>query len=719
MSRDTARRGLLVRALLSLGVLVASAFLLLTTDPRLGLDLRGGTQIVLEAKGDSDSTDRALEVLRRRVDELGVAEPVLARSGENRIVVELPGVQDPEEAVKVLGRTAQLTVERNGAQVMTGEGISDATAVRNQQGAGYVVNIQFQGDAPKTWQKVTGEAACVPSGDPGRQIAFKLDGNVVSSPEVSTDTPCGGGQPGGATTITGRFSQAEANELALVIRSGALPVPVEVIEQRTVGATLGAEAIDASAQAAIIGIALTSLFLVFAYRLAGFLAVVALVGYAGVAYAGLLAVGATLTLPGLAGFVLAIGMAVDANVLIFERAREEYARKANLRRASEAGFRGALSAIADSNVTTLLAAGLLFWLATGPVRGFGVTLTIGVLASMFSALVLSRVLVLWAMGTRFVAKRPRLSGLDSLGFVRSRLKLVLYRRPWLWLSSAAVLVLVAVSGLFLRGLNLGVEFTGGRMLDFTAGGPVDAGRVRGALADAGFEDVVVSSSGSDVSLRTGSIDDAASNRIGEVVNSAVDGGARQSSNELIGPSLSSELRRNAVIGLAIAVAAQLGYLAIRFDWRLGVATVAALLSDVLVLVGIFAWLGKTADGVFLAALLTVIGYSVNDSVVVFDRLRTLRGSRLKAAYQDVVSDAVVQTVPRTVNTGIGVLFVLAALLVLGDGSLANFATALLIGLIFGTMSTVVTAAPVAIWLEQRWPRPVRAATRKAPAGARV
>ncbi len=719
MSRDNARRGLLVRALLSLAVLVASAFLLLTTDPRLGLDLRGGTQIVLEAKGDADATDRALEVLRRRVDELGVAEPVLARSGENRIVVELPGVQDPEEAVKVLGRTAQLTVERDGAQVMTGEGISDANAAPNPQGAGHVVNVQFQGDAPKTWQKVTGEAACVPSGSPGRQIAFKLDGTVVSSPEVSTDTPCGGGQPGGSTTITGRFSQAEAEELALVIRSGALPVPVEVIEQRTVGATLGAEAIEASAKAAIIGIALTSLFLIFVYRLAGFLAVAGLVGYAGVAYAGLLAVGATLTLPGLAGFVLAIGMAVDANVLIFERAREEYARKPNLRRASEAGFRGALSAIADSNVTTLLAAGLLFWLATGPVRGFGVTLTIGVLASMFSALVLSRVLVLWAMGTRFVARRPRLSGLHSLGWVRSKLSVVLYRRPWLWLTAAGALVLVAFSGLLLRGLNLGVEFTGGRMLDFTAGGPVDASRVRTALTEAGFGDVVVSSSGADVSLRTGPIDDATSNRIGQVVNTAVDGGARQSSNELIGPSLSSELRRNAVIGLAIAVAAQLGYLAVRFDWRLGVATVAALLSDVLVLIGIFAWLGKTADGVFLAALLTVIGYSVNDSVVVFDRLRTLRGSRLNAHYPDVVSDAVVQTVPRTVNTGIGVLFVLAALLVLGDGSLANFATALLIGLVFGTLSTVVTAAPVAIWLEQRWPRQVRAVTKKQPAGASV
>ncbi|PWK82186.1 protein translocase subunit secF /protein translocase subunit secD [Lentzea atacamensis] len=717
MSRDNARRGLLVRGLIALGVLVASAFLLLTTDPRLGLDLRGGTQIVLEAKGDSDAADRSLEVLRRRVDALGVAEPVIARSGENRIVVELPGVQDPEEAVKVLGRTAQLLVQRNGQTVMTGEGISDASAVRDQQGAGFVVNIQFQGEAPAKWQKVTGEAACEPPGTPGRQIAFVLDGKPISSPEVSSDTPCGAGQAGGATTITGRFSQPEAKELALVIRSGALPVPVEVIEQRTVGATLGAEAIDASAKAAIIGIALTSLFLIFAYRLAGVLAVVALAGYAGVAYAGLLAVGATLTLPGLAGFVLAIGMAVDANVLIFERAREEYARKPNLRRAAESGFRGALSAIADSNVTTLLAAGLLFWLATGPVRGFGVTLTIGVLASMFSALVLSRVLVLWVLGTRFVSKRPRLSGLHTLGWVRQRLSVVLYRRPSAWLISAGVLVLVAFAGLFVRGLNLGVEFTGGRMLDFTAGGPVDPGRVRTALADGGFGDVVVSSSGNEVSLRTGPINDADSSRIGTIVSSAVDNGARQSSNELIGPSLSSELRRNAVIGLAIAVAAQLAYLAVRFDWRLGLATVAALVSDVLVLIGVFAWMGKTADGVFLAALLTVIGYSVNDSVVVFDRLRSLRGSRLSASYPDLVSDAVVQTVPRTVNTGIGVLFVLSALLVLGDGSLANFATALLIGLIAGTLSTVVTAAPVAMWLESRWPR--RAVSKKRTAGVRA
>ncbi|ROP38026.1 protein translocase subunit SecD [Saccharothrix texasensis] len=722
MPRPSARRALLVRGLIALGVLAASAFTLLTVQPRLGLDLRGGTQIVLEtpSEASSEATDRAMEVLRRRVDELGVAEPVLARSGDHRIVVELPGVQDPTEAIEVLGRTAQLRVQpvtglgdvptpegdaiSLGEAVMTGEGIEDARATPNPQGVGYLVGVDFQGDAPRAWQRVTAEAACSPPGDPERRVAFVLDGEVVSAPQVDVSTVCGTGMVGGSTSITGRFSQAEAEELALVIRSGALPVPVEVVEQRTVGPTLGAEAIEASARAAIIGVALTGLFLVFAYRLAGLLAVLALAGYAGLAYAAMLAIGATFTLPGLAGFVLAIGMAVDANVLVFERSREEYARRERLPRSVDEGFRGAFSAVADSNVTTLLAAGLLFWLATGPVKGFGVTLSIGVLASLFSALVLSRVLLHLAMP--LLRRRPTWSGLHTLGRVRTWLTsrgITLFRRPRRWLLAAGLVLLAAVGGLVLRGLELGVEFTGGRMLEFTASptdsGSVDTGRVRAELASAGFPDAVVVTSGSDgVSVRTGPIDSAAAVRLGEAVDRAT-GGAEQVSNELIGPSLGSELRRNALIALAIAVAAQLVYLAVRFDWRLGVATVVALVTDVVVLVGAFAWLGKTADGVFLAALLTVIGYSVNDSVVVFDRVRELR--RTRAPFTEVMSSAVLQTLPRTVNTGIGVLFVLAALLVLGDGSLADFSTALLIGVVAGTVSTVVTAAPVAIVLEKR------------------
>lgn len=720
MPRPAARRELLVRGLLSLGVLAASAFLLLTTAPRLGLDLRGGTQIVLETPDGSasEATDRAMEVLRRRVDELGVAEPVLARSGDRRIVVELPGVQDPAEAVEVLGRTAQLSVHpvtgaggtpspagigiALGDTVMTGDGIKNAQASPAQGGIGWTVGIEFQGDAPAAWQRVSAEAACAPPGDPRRQIAFRLDDEVISSPQVDPSVGCGTGMIGGSTQITGSFTQDEAEDLALVIRSGALPVPVDVVEQRTVGPTLGAEAIDASARAAIIGVALTGLFLIGVYRLAGLVAVLALVAYAAVSYAALLAIGATLTLPGLAGFVLAVGMAVDANVLVFERAREEFARRRRMPRSVDLGFRGAFSAVADSNATTLLAAGLLFWLAVGPVKGFGVTLSIGVVASLFSALVLSRVLLQLIMPV--LERRPRWSGLHDLGRVRTWLTgrgIVLFRRPTRWLVAAALIAVAALSGLAVRGLDLGVEFTGGRMLEFTAAS-VDTGRVRDALADAGFPDAVVATSGdSGVSVRTGPIDEAASARVGEAVDRAT-GGAEQVANELIGPSLGDELRRNALIALAIAVAAQLAYLAYRFDWRLGLATVSALVADVVVLVSAFAWMGKTADGVFLASLLTVIGYSVNDSVVVFDRVRELRRADPRRDYPELVGSAVLQTIPRTVNTGIGVLFVLAALLVLGDGSLADFATALLIGLVAGTASTIVTAAPIAIALDGRW-----------------
>src|SRR5690606_28114681 len=226
-----------------------------------------------------------------------------------------------------------------------------------------------------------------------RRIAIVLDGEVISSPNVTQSVQCGVGIRGGQTEITGNFDQAEAKDLAALIKGGALPVPVEIISQRVVGPTLGDEAIEASAWAAIIGMALTTIFIAVVYRLVGVMAILALLGYGLMSFAALTALGATLTLPGLAGFVLAIGMAVDANVLVFERAREDYVdgKTKSLRGAVQSGFKNALSAIADSNITTLLAAGLLFFLAAGPVRGFGVTLTIGVLASLMCALVLSRV----------------------------------------------------------------------------------------------------------------------------------------------------------------------------------------------------------------------------------------------------------------------------------------------------------------------------------------
>ncbi|MFD7231907.1 protein translocase subunit SecD [Streptomyces sp. NPDC059881] len=747
-------RTTVVRAVLAALVLLASVVIALTQSPRLGLDLQGGTRMVLQARdsasaeADADTTDRTIEVLRHRIDALGVSEPTLTRSGENRIVVELPDVQDPRKASEVLGRTAQLSFHaveepapergegqrvlpdeqgrpvRLGAAGLSGAGVEDAVAAFDaQQGTGWHVALDFHRDAARDWARLTGQAACHPVQDDRRRVAIVLDDKVISSPQVDPSVGCRSGIASGSTRITGAFGATEAKELALLVKGGALPVPVDTMEQRTVGPTLGAEAISAGARAAAIGAALTALFITFVYRLFGALAAVALAAYGVISYAALVALGVTLTLPGLAGFVLAIGMAVDANVLAFERAREEYANGArrSLRGAVTAGFRNAWSAVADSNATTLLAAGLLFLLGSGPVKGFGITLAIGVVVSMFSALVIARALTDVAARIRFVSDYRDVNGVGRPGRVRTfliRRRPRLFRAPRRWLAVSAALVAVAVLGIVVRGVNLGVEFTGGRLVEYATARPVDVGTARDAIADAGFAEAeVTTADGRDISVR-GDIDHDGVVAIGGALAEHGGGEATKVRDELIGPSLGDELRRNALIALAVAVAAQLVYLAARFRWTFAVGCVGALVHDVIIVIGAFAWLGRPVDGIFLAALLTVIGYSVNDSVVVFDRIRELRRKGRGAALPTLANTAVLQTVPRTVNTGMGALFILGALAVLGRDSLGGFALALLIGICVGTYSSVLTAVPAALVLEGRWAAPAAAADRRSRPASR-
>ncbi|MXG26434.1 protein translocase subunit SecD [Streptomyces sp. YIM 132580] len=742
-------RATTVRAVLAAAVLLVSVFITLTMSPRLGLDLQGGTRMVLQAKDSAtveanrETTDRTLEVLRQRIDSLGVAEPVLTRSGEDRIIVELPDVQDPRQAAAVIGRTAQLSFhavqgamppgtgpeaqpdsgagkegerlvlpDEQGTQLdlgparLSGAGVKDATAsFEAQQAAGWTVKLDFHKDAGKDWTKLTGEAACHPAGDERRRVAIVLDEKVISSPQVDPSVGCQAGLPSGGTQITGSFSAKEARDLALLIKGGALPVPVEIVEQRTVGPTLGAAAIDASAQAALIGAAATALFITIVYRLFGALAAVALAAYGVISYAALVGLGVTLTLPGLAGFVLAIGMAVDANVLVFERAREECQDRPalSLRSALTTGFQKAFSAVADSNITTLLAAGLLFFLGSGPVKGFGVTLGIGVIASMFSALVIARALTEIAAGSRFVSDYRGVNGIARPGSVRTwltRKDPELFRKPVQWLVISTVLVAVAVAGIVVRGVDLGVEFTGGRLVEYSTSRPVDVETARSTLTEAGFGDAEITTAGDgDISVRTGKLDNDGEHALRTAL--ATEGGETMKvRDELIGPSLGDELRRNALIALAVAVLVQLAYLAVRFRWTFAVGSVVALVHDVIIVVGAFAWLGRPVDGIFLAALLTVIGYSVNDSVVVFDRVRELWAGNRKAPLATIARRAVLQTVPRTVNTGMGALFILVALAVLGGDSLTDFALALLIGIVVGTWSSVFTAVPGALVLER-------------------
>ncbi|MEV4008866.1 protein translocase subunit SecD [Nonomuraea angiospora] len=727
------------RAVTALAVIAISLILALVSAPRLGLDLRGGTQLVFETrdsptvKADSAATDRALDVLRQRADALGVVDPTLVRSGERRIIVELPGVLDPRQAAEVIGRTAQLAFHpvlgdegdvrdenggrlRLGPAAITGDGIADAVQQSDpQRGPGWWVSIDFR-DAG-AWQRMSGAAACEPVGDPKRRIAIVLDDEVISSPPLDPSVPCRTGIPGGSADITGSFTHDEARDLAVLIKGGALPVPLTIVEQRTVGPTLGAAAIEASAKAAVAGLVLTAAFIVAVYRMSGLLSTIALACYGLISYAALVAMGATFTLPGLAGFVLAIGMAIDANVLVFERAREEYDQGRGLKAALERGFRNAWSAIADSNVTTLIAAGLLFWLASGPVKGFGVTLAVGVLASLVSAMLITRVLAHAVIGR----VGPRLSGLGSPGAVRTWLtrrnpQLMKARR--LWLTVAGTLVAAAVAGLLARGLNFGVEFTGGRLVEFATAKPLSADVAGQAVSRAGFPSAVVQASGDGVTVRAGrlGLDDVA--RIEQELERQA-GEVTKRSEAFVGPSLGQELRRNALVALGVAVSMQLAYLAVRFRWTFGAAAVLALLVDVTVVAGMFAWLGKPIDGIFLAAMLTIVGYSVNDKVVVFDRVRELWSPR--RPFVTAVNSAILQTMPRTVNTGLGALFILLALMAFGGDSLRDFALALVTGIVTGTLSSAFVAGPLAVWLSRydRKPPPGPPVKRRRVSGAVV
>ena len=388
-------------------------------NPRvnLGLDLQGGSRLVLEGqdtptvKATPDAVDAAMRVIENRIDQLGVVEPTVQRQGSRRIIVELPGIQDPERAIALIGKTAllefvdtQLTSLPRGARwsadgktvmlpppaqpmplqkkvILTGADLADAQASFDQNTGEPIVNFQFKGKGAKTFEDFT--AANV-----GKYLTIVLDNEVISSPVIRDRIAGGSGQiSGGFRDIT------EARDLAVLLRGGALPVPVDVVERRSVGPTLGKDSLDRTLRAGMVAVAMVLLFMILLYGTAGALANVALATYGLFLLAALITLGATLTLPGIAAFILSVGMAIDANILIFERIKEEVRQGKTLRTAIGTGWSRAWSAILDSNVTTLIGALVLFALGTGPIKGFAVTLAIGVLISMFTAIIITRVLV--------------------------------------------------------------------------------------------------------------------------------------------------------------------------------------------------------------------------------------------------------------------------------------------------------------------------------------
>ena len=369
---------------------------------RQGLDLQGGTHVVLQAvdtpdaKVDNDAVDRVVKIIERRVNELGLTEPTIQRQGKDRIIVELPGVKDPDKAIAMLGRTALLEFKDvTGKTVLTGKDLKNSKAHVGQNNQA-VVGLEFNEDGAKKFATLTAQNI-------GKPISILLDGDVLTSPVVQEVIT------GGNAQISGSRNVEEAEHLAILLRSGSLPVKVEVMETRTVGPTLGQDSKDMSVKAFGIGTISVFVFMVLFYRMSGLVADIALLLYIMLVLLAMKYLNATLTLPGIAGIILSIGMAVDANVLIFERFKEEIRKGKTLRSAMEAGFNKAFTTIFDSNITTIMAAVVLFYLGTGPIRGFAITLALGVLLSMFSAITITRELLRFLIGSNLI-KNPAFFG---------------------------------------------------------------------------------------------------------------------------------------------------------------------------------------------------------------------------------------------------------------------------------------------------------------------
>ena len=377
----------------------------LASTVKQGLDLQGGTHVVLQAvntpnaKVDDDALNRSVKIIERRVNELGLTEPVIQRQGKDRIIVELPGVKDPEKAIAMLGRTALLEFnDISGNIVMTGSDLKDSKASVGQNGKP-VVGLEFNDEGGKKFAILTSQNI-------GKQISILLDGKVLTSPVVNEAIT------GGKAQISGSNNVEEAEHLAILLRSGSLPVKLEMLENRTVGPTLGQDSKDKSVKAFAIGLAGIFLFMIVFYRASGVVADIVLLFYTLFLLAVMRGLNATLTLPGIAGIILSIGMAVDANVLIFERFKEEVASGKTLRTAMEAGFSRAFVTILDSNVTTLMAAVVLFYLGTGPIKGFAITLALGVLISMFTALTVTKYMLRFLIGSH-ITTNPAFFGASA------------------------------------------------------------------------------------------------------------------------------------------------------------------------------------------------------------------------------------------------------------------------------------------------------------------
>jgi len=683
----------------------------------LGLDLQGGMQLLLQietekvpAEHREDATDRVVEIIRNRIDELGVKEPLITKQGKDKVVVQLPGITDRDRAKEIIGRTAHLefrlvaddpeilqkaaegTLPENFEHieskeghellldkeaVLTGDRLTTASVGFDEYGQP-VVNLQFNKEGSRIFDRVTSQNI-------GKQLAIVLDGKTHSEPVLRERIPNGQAQ------ISGNFTAEEAGDLALVLRAGALPAPVRVIEERTVGPTLGRDSIEKGIRAGILGAVLVFIFMPAYYLLAGFVANIGLLVYMVMVIGSLAMLQAALTLPGIAGFILSIGMAVDANILIAERIREERESGKTAKAAISAGYHRAFAAILDSNVTIFITAMILLIFGTGPIKGFAVTLGLGQIASMFSSLTVTRVVLdfLAHRNPNLNLKMMKWIGVTHIHFLRGR---------YLAYGFSLLTLILGVSSFFLRGQeNFGVEFTGGTSVQLGFKNAVDSGAFRKSLERQGVSDPTLQHYGSASENQFLIKSQRPDTREIEKAAEAIAGKDYEILRvDEVGPAVSEDLKKKALWALFWTSLGILIYLGFRFEMKFAWAAVAALLHDILFTFGVYALSGREISLSTVAALLTIMGYSVNDTIVIFDRVReNLKVMRHKP-FSEIVEVSLNQSFSRTIFTSMNVLFGAFALLLLGGGGIQDFAFTLCVGLSVGIYSTIFVASALVV-----------------------
>lgn len=650
-----------------------------------GLDLQGGVSVLMEIQEEDVSSDvrqRTKQLLELRVNSLGVAETVVTEEGEKRIRIDVPGAYDSNEIVDGLSKTGNLEFkDSDGNVVLTGKDVKEATAILDDTSMP-VVSLELNSDGQEKFAEVT-------ANNIGKSISIYMDDEVVSSPVVQSAIT------NGKAVINGMSSMEEATKLAGIISSGALPVSIKAVSITNVGAQLGSEALPNAVKAGAVGIGIIFLFMIIYYRVPGIFASIALTLYITLVLLVFVEMKVALTLPGIAALLLTIGMAVDANVLIFERIKEELKNGISVKSAVKAGFENAMSSIVDSNSTTFIVALILYFIGSGSVKGFAVTLMIGILLSLFTALIVTKILMNLSIDMGLLKKKWQFGNKKDIKSFK------IIEKTKIWFVLSLIVIIVGLGFTVSKGLNFGIDFLGGTKMVVELGEgfnkPEADEIVKALVPDA----VTNEAADTQYEIKSRDLD---SSKVTEVFKALQDKYSLEDeallSQDEIGASVGKELTRNSIIALLVACLAMLVYIVIRFKMDYGIAAIVALVHDILITISVFAIFNIPVNTPFIAAILTIVGYSINDTIVIFDRIRENSKNMRRASATEIANKSITQTMTRSINTTLTTLITITAVNIFVP-TVREFSFPLIIGIAAGAYSSVFIASPVWVLLRHR------------------